>query len=139
MTVKKRPKVGLSVIVIKEESVLLGKRKGSHGNGSWNFPGGHLEHFEEIKDCARREVMEETGLDIELIDKYSIATTNDFFRKENKHYITIFLRGQYLGGQPVNKEPNRCDGWEWYNWNNLPTPLFLPIQNLLKQGYNPFK
>jgi len=40
---KKRPAVGVATIVLKNGKVLLGKRKGSHGSGSWAFPGGHLE------------------------------------------------------------------------------------------------
>ena len=34
-------------------------------------------------------------------------------------------------------EPEKCEKWEWFEWNNLPEPLFLPIQNLLKQKFNP--
>jgi len=53
----KRPLIGVAVIVIKENRVLLGKRKNSHGSGTWAFPGGHLEFNESIEDCARREVL----------------------------------------------------------------------------------
>ena len=53
----KRPLIGVAVIVIKENRVLLGKRKNSHDSGTWAFPGGHLEFKESIKDCARREVL----------------------------------------------------------------------------------
>ena len=53
----KRPLVGIAVIVIKEDRVLLDKRKNSHGSGTWAFPGGHLEFKESIEDCAIREVL----------------------------------------------------------------------------------
>ena len=59
-----RPKVGVGVIIIKDGKVLLGKRKNAHGEGSWSFPGGHLEFNEELFDCAKREVLEETGIKI---------------------------------------------------------------------------
>ena len=58
-----RPKIGFGVIVIKDNKVLLGKRKNAHGEGFWCFPGGHLEFNEEIGDCAVREVKEETGIE----------------------------------------------------------------------------
>jgi 8-oxo-dGTP diphosphatase len=45
----KRPLIGVAVIVIKEDEVLLGKRKNSHGSGTWAFPGGHLEFKESIR------------------------------------------------------------------------------------------
>ena len=58
----KRPLIGVAVIVTKDDRVLLGKRKNSHGADTWAFPGGHLEFNESIADCAAREVFEETGL-----------------------------------------------------------------------------
>jgi 8-oxo-dGTP diphosphatase len=39
------PKVGVGVMIVKEATVLLGQRKGSHGNGEFAFPGGHLEYM----------------------------------------------------------------------------------------------
>ena len=57
-----RPRIGVVVIIKKDNKILFGKRKGSHGEGSWSFPGGHLEFNENIEDCAVREVLEETGI-----------------------------------------------------------------------------
>jgi 8-oxo-dGTP diphosphatase len=59
-----RPRVGIGVIILKNGRVLLGKRKSSHGTGTWHFPGGHLEFGESLEDCSRREVLEETGMKI---------------------------------------------------------------------------
>lgn len=131
-----RPKVGIGIIVIKGNKVLLGRRKGSHGSGSWSFPGGHLEFNESLEDCAKREVFEETGIKIKNIRQATF--TNDIFREEGKHYITLFLVAEYDSGEVRIMEPDRCEKWDWFKWSNLPQPLFLPIQNLLKQGFNPF-
>ncbi len=82
-----RPKVGLGVCIRKDGKVLLGKRKNTHGEGDWCFPGGHLEFNETWEDCAIRETKEETGIKIKNI---RLATaTNDIFKKEGKHYITM--------------------------------------------------
>ena len=72
-----KPKVGVGVILCKENKVLLLKRKNAHGEGSWAPPGGHLEFNEELEDCVRREVEEETGLKVKNI-KF-IGITNDMF------------------------------------------------------------
>lgn len=132
-----RPKVGLGVLIIKDNKVLLGKRKNSHGDGSWCFPGGHLEFNESWESCATRETMEETGIKIKNI-KFSTAT-NDLFPLENKHYITIIMRADYDSGEVKIMEPEKCELWDWFEWDKLPRPLFVSQQNLLKQGYNPFK
>lgn len=128
-----RPKVGIGVIVIKDNQILLGKRKNAHGAGFWSPPGGHLEFGESFEECARRELLEETGLEIKDIIQRPI--TNDIFVPENKHYITISMITKYDQGQPQVLEPNKCEGWYWFEMNNLPSPLFLPFSNLLKQGF----
>lgn len=137
MNKDKRPKVGLGVCVVKGNKVLFGKRKGSHGEGSWCFPGGHLEFGESWEECARRETMEETGLEIKNI-RFATAT-NDFFIKEDKHYITIIIIADYVSGEPQLMEPDKCEKWGWFEYDQQPEPLFISQQNLNKQGFNPFK
>jgi 8-oxo-dGTP diphosphatase len=132
----KIPRIGVGVIVKKDNRVLMGKRKNSHGEGSWQFPGGHLEFRETPEDCARRELLEETGLVTNNFEKGKF--TNSIFDKEDKHYITLFITTNWEEGEPEIKEPEKCEGWEWFEWENLPKPLFLPIENLLKEGFNPF-
>ena len=134
-----RPSIGLGLMILKDRKILLGKRKGSHGSKTWSFPGGHLEKFESFEKCALRENEEETGLTIKLIDQYPCAITNDFFCSDNKHYVTLYLRAEYVEGNPEVKEPQKCEEWNWFAWSKLPSPLFLPVQNLIKQNYNPFE
>ncbi len=130
------PQVGVGVIIRKNNRLLLGKRKNTHGEGTWSFPGGHLEFNEEIEDCATREVWEEVGISIKNV-RYA-AFTNDIFRQEGKHYVTLFVVCDYDCGEVRVKEPQKCEEWRWFDWSALPRPLFLPIQNLLRQNFDPF-
>ncbi len=128
----KVPQVGVGVLIVKNNKVLLGKRKNAHGEGTWCPPGGHLEFGESFEDCARRETFEETGISIKNIR--FITATNDIFSEE-KHYITLCLIADYDGGEAIVKEPDKCESWQWFFWNNLPRPLFLPTIHLIKQGF----
>jgi len=130
----KRPSIGVAVIVIKDNRVLLGKRKNAHGADTWAFPGGHLEFNESITDCAVREVFEETGLRIKNL-RYG-PFTNDIFTAENKHYVTLFVIADHDSGEPEVKEPHKCEKWQWSKWPSDRQPLFLPIRNLLKQNFS---
>ncbi|HLC72405.1 MAG TPA: hypothetical protein VJH37_02370 [Candidatus Nanoarchaeia archaeon] len=56
------------------------------------------------------------------------------FKKDRKHYVTVFMACDYAGGEATLKEPDRSTDIGWFSWENLPKPLFLPIVNLLKQG-----
>jgi len=134
---KDRPKIGVGAIIKKGDKILFGKRKNAHGDGTWSFPGGHLEFGESIEDCAKRETEEETGLIINNFKK--TIFTEDVFEKENKHYITLYAIAEIYEGEPIVAEPEKCEGWGWFSWDNPPQPLFIPIENLLKEKFNPFE
>jgi 8-oxo-dGTP diphosphatase len=131
-----RPKVGIGVIIIKDNKILLGKRKNAHGEGSWCYPGGHLEFGESWEECSRREVREEVGIEIKNLRFGTI--TNDIFKNEQKHYITISMISDFEFGEVQLMEPDKCEQWEWFEWGNLPSPLFLPTINQIKAGFKPF-
>lgn len=134
MFTKLIPRVGVGVILIKNETILLGKRKNSHGAATWAPPGGHLEFGESWQDCAKREVLEETGIQISNILFY--AVTNDIFIQENKHYLTLFMITETFTDEPKIMEPEKCEFWSWFSINELPENLFLPLKNLIVQKSN---
>jgi 8-oxo-dGTP diphosphatase len=127
--------VGVGVIVLRDGQVLLGKRKGSHGAGTWALPGGHLEFGESVEACAVRETEEETGLQVQVIGHGPY--TNDVMPNENKHYVTVFVLARGEQGAPEVREPEKCEGWSWFRWSELPSNLFVPLRNLISQGYTP--
>lgn len=118
--------VGVGVFILdparstaENPAFLLGKRKGSHGAGSYALPGGHLEFGESFEDCARREVAEETGL--QVVNVHYLTATNDPMLDEKKHYVTIFMACERANGTdiPLNLEANKCEGWDWVSWQQL--------------------
>ncbi len=132
--------VGLGVLIINtSHQILLGKRIGEHGGGMWDLPGGHLEFGETFEACAKREVFEEIGLQIQTPTFFAI--TNDFFENVNKplarHYVTLFMMTPFPDQQEViNCEPHKAECWKWFDIDDMPYDLFLPFKNLLMdQGY----
>lgn len=126
----KIPRVGIGVLVGQNGRLLLGKRKGAHGKQTWSLPGGHLEFGETPEECAKRELLEETNLT--ALNCRIGPWTNDFFINENKHYVTIFCMVSLFEGEVCLKEPDKCEGWNWFAFKELPAPLFLPLENLLR-------
>lgn len=127
-------RVGVGVIIKKQNQILLGYRINSHGEGSWAPSGGHLEYGETPEECAVREVIEETGIEISDIKRG--PWTNDYFPAENKHYITIYILANHYSGTPKLLEPHKCKQWQWFDMDDLPENLFLPIKNLLQEYGN---
>ncbi|CAN8236115.1 unnamed protein product [Cochlearia groenlandica] len=137
------PKVAVVVFVVKGTTVLLGRRRSIIGNSTFALPGGHLEFGESFEECGEREVKEETGLEIE--NTTLLTVTNNVFKEEEgkpcSHYVTVFMRAKLVDENqiPKNLEPEKCQGWDWYDWfDNLPTPLFWPLEKMVQSGFNPF-
>ncbi len=129
-------RVGIGIMITKDRRVLLGKRKGSHGAGEYAFPGGHLEYMESFKTCVLRELAEECGemLQIKNIQFIHVANIMEY---APKHYTHIGLSALWESGEPQVMEPQKCEGWDWYDLYHLPAPLFQPTQLTLecyKQG-----
>ncbi|TMP80728.1 ADP-ribose pyrophosphatase [Pseudoalteromonas phenolica] len=124
-------RVGVAVVIIRDGKILLGERIGSHGANTWATPGGHLEMGEEIEACAIRETLEETGL--EVSDVSPLGFSNDVFNPLNKHYVTLYVVANGVEGEPEIMEPNKCLAWQWFGLDELPEPLFLSLENFLKQ------
>lgn len=130
---EKIPRIGVGVFIFKDGKFVMGCRRGAHGEGSWSVPGGHLEYGETPEQTAAREVMEEIGVKIKNIRFGGI--TNDVFADEDKHYITIWMISDHDEGELVITEPDRYIGADWFDFDSLPEPLFLPWNQLLNSQF----
>lgn len=138
MTELGRPKVGVGIIVKRGDGrILFINRKGAHGEGTWTVPGGHLEFGETFEQCGMREAAEETGVLVKNVRV--VGMTNDVFSEEGKHYVTVFVCGEYAGGQARAMEQEKIASVEWVSPEMLPMPLFLPTMNFVRQGVDLFK
>ena len=131
-----KPRVGTAIIITRDDKVLLMKRKGRRGKGTWSTPGGHLDFGETPEGCAAREAKEEVGLDV--FDVRFRTITNDLFEPEGKHYITIWMDAKSTG-EPYVASDREAEEIGWYAWDALPGPLFLPLENLVKKNSYPPK
>jgi 8-oxo-dGTP diphosphatase len=134
----KRPKVGVGVLIMRNGKLLMGKRKGKYGNETFGSCGGHLEYGESPEDGVKREVLEETGLTITKLT-FLCVSNNTFY---DDHYIDISFLGEVADGEPIITEPDVIESWDWYDLDNLPSPIFKPVERILesyrtKQVYNP--
>jgi 8-oxo-dGTP diphosphatase len=126
-----KPQVGTAMIITKDNKVLLMKRKGPHGTGTWSTPGGHLDFGETLEACAAREAREEVG--VEIVDIRFRCVTNDIFEGTGKHYVTVWMEGRPVG-EPFIAADQEVEEIGWFAWDALPQPLFLPLENLVKEN-----
>jgi len=90
---------------------------------------------ESWEDCAKREAMEEAGLQITNVELF--AVTNDIFPETGKHYVTLHMQARSNTSEFTNMEPDKYQQYDWYKWEELPQPLLPAIINLLKMNKKP--
>jgi 8-oxo-dGTP diphosphatase len=132
-----KPEVGVAVILMRDDKVLLLKRKGPHGPGTWTTPGGHMDLGETPEQCGAREAKEEIGVDV--VDLRFRAITNDIFEGEGRQSISIWMDGRIQSGEPRIASETESSDIGWFSWDALPQPLYLPLENFVKQNSYPPK
>jgi len=130
-----RPKVGVGLLLIKDGKILLGKRKGSHGEGEYGGFGGHMEGQESFEQTILREMAEEGGPDIKVKNLRFLCVSN--IRKyAPKHYVDIGMVAEWESGEPQVTEPEKLEDWRWYDLNDVPQPLFGSVARYLEAYKN---
>jgi 8-oxo-dGTP diphosphatase len=126
---QKQPQIGIGVLITKDDRVLLMKSGNVHGDRTWSTPGGHLEYEESLEKGALRVSQE--GIGVIITDVTFLAITNDMFEADGQHSLTIWMAGRYVSGSPAMHEGHESSAIDWFSWDALPEPLFLPFEHLL--------
>ena len=95
-----RPIVGVGGVVVHRNRVLLIRRGSEPLKGEWSIPGGLVELGEELADGVRRELKEETGLDVEPLEVLTVfdRITRDGDRVRY-HYVIVDYVCRRRGGR----------------------------------------
>ena len=80
------------IIEVGDGIVLVRRRHPPHG---WALPGGFVDDGERVEDAARREMREETGLDVELVELFGVYS--DPRRDPRGHTISTVFIGRASG------------------------------------------
>ena len=80
----KSPEIAVGAIVVRNNELLMVRRGNDPGRGLWSLPGGRVEHGEYLADALRREVSEETGLEVTVGDLVGI-----FEVVGDAHYVVL--------------------------------------------------
>lgn len=97
------PRCGASAVIFRGSDVLLVERGKGALRGLWSLPGGHIEPGETAHDAARREVLEETGVQAELAGLLDIheVMRHDAAGQLAAHYLIVVFCGRWIDGEPV--------------------------------------
>lgn len=125
--------VGACVFVFKEASILLMRRS---DNGLWGLPGGSLEPGETLEECARRELLEETGLRASALEFFHV------FSGPEQHYIypnghEAHIVTSAFVAREFNGDPHSADGesleLQFFHLRDLPAEMSPPTNPVLRK------
>ena len=129
-----RFKVRVGFVLIQDNAILLARQ---NNHPFWVLPGGTLERGETMADCARREMQEETGLDVRIGPLLCIA---DFIAADRHVIDTVFLADRPMGDLCMETTENlnalryvTCD--ELKTLSVRPEPVFKTIMTLWDSGF----
>lgn len=128
----KKPGIAVDGVIIRDESILLIKRKNQPFKGMWALPGGFVEYGETVEEAILREVKEETGMDAKIKRLLGVYSRPD--RDPRGHVISIvFLldaEGKLIAGDDAGDA-------RFFRIDNLP-PLAFDHAEIIRDAIQTF-
>jgi ADP-ribose pyrophosphatase YjhB (NUDIX family) len=105
--------IGVGGVVIKDGKILMIKRAFEPGAGKWSIPGGLVEVGEKLSEACEREIEEETGLEVEVLELINVFDMIDKDEKGNVafHYVLVDFLVKPVGG--VEKMSAEATDMKW--------------------------
>ncbi len=126
------PKVGLQVLVVKDGRVLIGK-DGLKGKDVYGVPAGHWHSGETLKEGAKREVMEESGV---VCGNLRLISVYDFFREDKGiSYVSIGYLADYVSGELSDNVGEERLDWDWISPKEALELNLYPAGRVLIEKY----
>lgn len=114
--------IDVHVLLIRGAELLLTQRRGGAFDGMWHLPSGKLDAGEDVLTAAAREAEEEVGV---LIDPGDFAHVHTIHVNGSgaEPRLGLFFATATWGGEPSNREPEKCSGLGWFDLHSLPDGL----------------
>ncbi len=123
----RNPAVGVAVALMDDAGrILMGRRSAGGNVGEWCIPCGYVEWGEDIRDAARREFLEETGIEVEIGD---VCAVHSNFHNAASLTVGVWFYAKAIGGDV--RASDDLDRVDWFAPDNPPEPLAFPTDRLV--------
>lgn len=113
--------VGAGAIIFNKDGKLFLAKRGAETRNEkhrWEFPGGSVEFGETLENALVREIREEYGFVIEVVQLLDVV--NHILPEEKQHWVSPTYICRYKNGKPCIKEPHKCEEIGWFNLGAIP-------------------
>jgi ADP-ribose pyrophosphatase YjhB (NUDIX family) len=125
----RNPFPAVSLLIVVDERVALGRRANDPGRGLWALPSGYVEFDDDFLTAGITEAREETGLDVQI---ESILNVQSAFLPDNCHFLTVYLLATVSGGELAAGDDMEEVGWFSIH-EPLPELAFATDGELIRQ------
>lgn len=117
-----------SALVLDDEGrVLLAKRKHEPDKGKWDLPGGFLDEGEDPREALKRELSEETGLEIEPVEFFDFVVDRYGDDDDAQHTLNLYWVARIRSGEPTPDDD--VEELRWFGRDELPPKEALAFRN----------
>ncbi len=108
-----------AVIYNKEKKIFLALRSRGAQNerGKWECPGGAMKFGESFESALKREIKEEFGVKIKVLDQ--LLPFNNILKEEKQHWVGLCFICKIIRGKPKILEPEKCAGIGWFTLSQM--------------------
>lgn len=116
--------VGVGTVIHEGQGRILLLKRSAHLDpsrstlGMWSNPGGELDFGETVEQAARREALEEIGVEVEI--ERTIGHTDQILPHSGLHWHLVAFLAHIVGGEPRICEPAKFDDLRWFPLADLP-------------------
>lgn len=129
--VKENPRIRIALIITKRNRILLVQHKKGERT-YWLLPGGGLKFGETIKECAKRELLEETNLRIKIGEFAFLSESIPPDR--HRHVLNLFFFGEIVGGELKKGDDEVVSDLGFFSEDRLDELIiYPPIKENLKK------
>jgi 8-oxo-dGTP diphosphatase len=132
------PRIRVGVVLVDGDRLLLVRHQKKDAT-YWLLPGGGLDYGETIEECAKREILEETGLEIEV--KKFLYLSEGIAPDKSRHIVQLFVLGERTGGNLIACDEEVIAEVAWIPFSELKTITLYPTiaETLLASQQEGFK
>jgi 8-oxo-dGTP diphosphatase len=117
-----------AVCVDERGRILLARRAADVFDGAWDLPGGFVEEDEHPLDTVRRELREETGLEVEPLDFLGVWMDRYSEDESGPSTLNLYWRARVVGGEP--QAADDVSELRWFAPHELPRAEELAFRNV---------